>query len=270
MKKIIENIQKDPVLVVWTWTSKIWQSVANLLIDNFDVIKTSKDAADFTKLDILNIQSIEDFIKHYLEIYGTKPLKAIFLNSWVMNAGDTINRFNFYRRSNNWDSDINTHLYNVVLLERLQMVWIVKTETKVIYNSSVQIVDGKPWFEDYAHMKSLVSNLLLNDDRWNTTVLCASLVEWTTMVEKFKNKLNQNWADWFQNFVKKNMPYWQPSLADIDNVVEQILLHKEETKWKFVFVDGWSVKNNKPESIDEDFLFYDKKANCLVPYKDLL
>lgn len=270
MKKIIENIQKDPVLVLWTWTSKIWQSVANLLIDNFDVIKTSKDASDFTKLDILDIQSIKDFIKHYLEIYGTKPLKAIFLNSWVMNIWDTINRFNFYRRSNNWDSDINTHLYNVVLLERLQMAWIVNTETKVIYNSSVQIVDGKPWFEDYAHMKSLVSSLLLNDDRWNTTVLCASLVEWTTMAEKFKNKLNQNWADWFQNFVKKNMPYWQPSLADIDNAVEQILLHKEETKWKFVFVDGWSVKNNKPESIDEDFLFYDKKANCLVPYKDLL
>jgi NADP-dependent 3-hydroxy acid dehydrogenase YdfG len=56
------------------------------LIDNFFVIKTSKDVSDINKLDILDVQSIENFIKNYLETYGKKPIKAIFLNSGIMNV----------------------------------------------------------------------------------------------------------------------------------------------------------------------------------------
>ena len=264
MKEIIKKIEKNKALVVGTWTSKIWQSVADLLADNFDVIKTSKGALGIENLDILDVQSIEIFIRNYKEKYGKETLKAVFLNSGIMSAWDTINRSNFFRRANNWDPTINAHLNNIMLVERLQMAWIIDTDTKVIYNASVQIVDEKKWYEDYAYMKRLVSSLLLNDDRWNTTILCASLIKWTTMENNFKKEMNKNWSTWFEKFIKENMQHGQPSLADIENAVEQILIHKEETKGKMIFVDWWSINNNKNKSMFDNIFFYDKETNTLI------
>ncbi|MCX6822951.1 MAG: hypothetical protein NTX91_03045 [candidate division SR1 bacterium] len=261
-----EVLEKDYALVVGTGTSKIGQSIANSLADTFEVIKTSKDSLDMTKLNILDVQSIQDFVQNYVERYGKNPLKVVFLNSGMMNVGSTITRSNFYRRSNNGDPEINIHLYNIVLLERLQMAGIINEETKVIYNATIQIIDEKKGYEDYAYMKRLVSNLLINDDRWDATVLCSSLVEGTTMETIFKNKLNKGSKNGFEKFIKKNMPYGQPSLVDVDNAVEQILLHKEETKGKLVFLDGGAIQKNKKESITDDFLFYDNKINSLISY----
>ena len=264
MKEIIKNIEKNKALVVGTWKSKIWQSVANLLTENFDVIKTSKSSLGIEMLDILDVQSIKKFIRNYREKYGKETLKTVFLNSGIMNSWDTINRSNFFLRANNWDPTINTHLNNIMLVERLQMAWIIDTDTKVIYNASVQIVDKKKGYEDYAYMKRLVSSLLLNDDRWNPTILCASLVKWTAMENNFKKKMNKNWNNWFGKFIEENMPHGQPSLADIDNAVEQILIHKEETRGKLVFVDWWSINNNKDKSMLNNDFFYDKKKNSLL------
>ena len=60
------------------------------------------------------------------------------------------------------------------------------------------------------------------------------------------------------------MQHGQPSLADIDNAVEQILIHKEETKGKMIFVDWWSINNNKNKSMFDNIFFYDKETNTLI------
>ncbi len=270
MKTSVQNRPRESALVVWTWRSKIGQSVANLLKENFDVIHTSKDTDDFSQLDIVNIESIDKFIDRYIDTYGRKPLNTVFLNSWYMNIGDSLKRGNFFGRANDWDPEINAHLNNIVLLESLSRAGIVTPETKVIYNASVQVFDGKEWYEDYAMMKKIVTTLVLEYQRWDATVLCLSLVEGTGMAETFKEKLNANGNDWFKKFVEKNMPYGQPTLSDIDHAVELILSHKEETKCKIIFIDGWSLGRNKPEVIKNDFLFYDRTTNSLVSYKDKL
>ena len=269
MKTNIKNINKEPALIVWTGSSKIWKSIASSLINNFDLITTSRYSNDLSQLNILDLNSINNFIKSYLDKFWKKPINTIFLNSWFMNIGDTIDCFNFYKRSNNWDSEINIHLNNVVLLERLHKAWIISSKTKVIYNASVQIIDGKKGYEDYAFMKKLVSSLILNDDRWDATILCASLIKWTAMSKSFKEQLDSKSKEWFKTFLNKNMPYGQPSLMDINHAVKQILLHKNDTRWKLVFVDWWSIINNKPDSIDDNFLFYNRKEDKLIPYKNL-
>jgi hypothetical protein len=60
-----------------------------------------------------------------------------------MNIGDSLKRGNFFSRANDGDPEINAHLNNVVLLESLSRAGIVTPETKVIYNASVQVFDGK-------------------------------------------------------------------------------------------------------------------------------
>ena len=63
------------------------------------------------------------------------------------------------------------------------------------------------------------------------------------------------------------MPWGQPTLQDIDAAVQQIVQHPEETKQKFVFVDGGSVYKNKRNMLDDDCLVYDKNVQKLVRYK---
>ncbi len=123
-----------------TGSSAIGKTIAEVLSEDFSVIKTSKNDGDTEKLDITSVDSIKSFVSKCLK-ENKKPLETIFLNSGVMNRGNTINRSNFYRRSNNGDPSINTHLYNVVLLERLQQAGLITPETKVIYNASVQIFE---------------------------------------------------------------------------------------------------------------------------------
>lgn len=62
------------------------------------------------------------------------------------------------------------------------------------------------------------------------------------------------------------MPMGQPTLQDIDAAVQQIVQHPEETKQKFVFVDGGSVYKNKKDMLDDNCLVYDKTLQKLVPY----
>ncbi len=263
--KDIEKISiENSALVVGAGTSKIWQSIAGLLMSTFDVIKTSKDSLDATRLNILDVKSIKNFISNYLEKYWDKLLNVVFLNSGFLNTGDTMNRFNFYRRANEGDPSINTHLNNVLLLERLTMAKIINPDTKVIYNASVQVLQPKTWYEDYAFIKKLVSNLILNDERRNPTILCVSLVEWTSMEQTFKENMNE---DNFQKYVEKNMPYWQPTLDDVNKVVDQILSQKEETRWKLVLLDWWIVEKNNPDLLTDDVLLYDKESWKLMGYK---
>lgn len=259
---------KDTALVVWTGTSIIGQSIAHALWDIFDVIKTSKDSSESLQLDILSIPSIKLFIQQYKEKYGDKPIATLFLNSGVMNQGkDIYQSRDVIKKYNNGDKDIAIHLNNVVLLERLAMAWIITPATKVIYNASAQIVDPKSWYEDYAVLKKLVSNLILNDERWNATILCPSLVQWTAMTAKFEQACAILWKSVFAKYIKQNMPWGQPTLQDIDAAVQQIVQHPEETKQKFVFVDGGSVYKNKRNMLDNDCLVYDKNVQKLVKYK---
>lgn len=57
--------------------------------------------------------------------------------------GDSIHRGNFFRRSNAGDKDINTHIYNLVLVESLERADIIDKDTKVIYNASTQIFEAR-------------------------------------------------------------------------------------------------------------------------------
>ncbi|MEI7477285.1 MAG: hypothetical protein WCJ81_01825 [bacterium] len=112
-------------------------------------------------LDILDIKSIHTFIKEYTKRYPNTPLDVLFLNSGIMNKGNTITRGNFFRRSNNGDKDINLHLHNVLLVEDLQRHGIITQKTKIIYNASIQIFAPKEGTEDYAFLKNMTATLLL-------------------------------------------------------------------------------------------------------------
>jgi hypothetical protein len=91
--------------------------------------------------------------------------------------GDTIHRGNFFRRSNEGDKDINTHMYNLVLVESLERAGIIDKTTKIIYNASTQIFGAREGLEDYAKLKSMVANILLSDETLDITILALSLVQ---------------------------------------------------------------------------------------------
>ncbi|PID34708.1 MAG: hypothetical protein CR971_01870 [candidate division SR1 bacterium] len=263
---MIERIDRND-LVVGVGNSKIAQSIASVLAEqdklHGKLITTSHQKShEFMNLDILNIDSIKKFIDNYLEKYGKQKLNSVFLNSGFMNKGKSLGRHNVIKKINDKDYQVNLHFNNIILLERLSMAGIIDNNTKVIYNASIQIFDSKEGYEDYAYMKKLVSELIINDDHRNPTILCLSLVKGTTMESLFKEEKGE---DSFNEFISKNMEDGQPSLGNINNVVTKILEDPQGTKGKFVLLDGGILMKNNPEIINDDFLFYDKEKDALIP-----
>lgn len=271
-KPILEPIvkdNKDIVLVVWSSSSEIWKSIFNSLTDTFDVIWTTREKIlncieekqteknHRMYLDISKSENVDQFIEDFLSQYWNKKIKTLFLNVWMTNAGDTIDRWNFFRRANNWDPTITTHINNLMLVESLQRKKLINENTKVIYNASIQVFLPKDGFNDYAFLKNMVSSLLLGDERLDCTILCCSLVKGTTGSDKFEKVLKEKGSS-IENYVKNNMPNWQPSLEDVNIVTKLITSHKEQTKNKYVLIDGWAFKQNyanNPKVFDEDILY---------------
>jgi len=248
-------------LVVWSETSTIGKAAESALFKGFDIIQTSKDnqSGERIYLNISDIQSIKWFIKEFMIKYPEKKIKVLFLNAGKMIIWDTLHRGNFFVRANEWDQDINTHMHNIVLVEYLQTEWIIDKETKIIYNASTQIFAAREWFEDYARLKSIVSNMLLNNKALDITVLALSMVKWSYMTSELEKIMKEKWND-IDLYIKKNMPEWQPTLNKVTKITEKIIENKEITKGKIVVLDWWRIKTLGIE-IPSECIYFDEESD---------
>lgn len=266
MQWLSVNNNQELWLVVGSETSTIGQAAETALLKNFNVIKTSKNEnGERVYLDICNLESIQWFIKNFIKKYPWKKIKVLFLNAGSMIAGDTISRWNFFKRVNDGEMNINTHVYNIVLVESLQREGIIDKNTKIIYNSSVQIFSPKEWFEDYAKLKNMVSTILLEDKDLDVSVLILSLVKWTHMTKEFEKNLRERDIN-IDEYIKDTMPEWQPSLDQVEYITEKIIEHKQETKGKFICLD-WGITRNLSKDISKDCIYFDKKSDSFKEIK---
>ncbi len=256
---------KEIWLVVWSETSTIGKAAEHALLKNFNIIKTSKEKKEWERiyLDITDTKSITWFIQNFLQKYPWKKIQVLFLNAGNMILWDTLHRWNFFRRSNEGDKNINTHIYNLVLVESLERANIIDKDTKIIYNASTQIFEARAWFEDYAKLKSMVTNILLSDDMLDITILALSLVEWSHMAKEFEKIIKEKWED-IASYIKKNMPEWQPTNDQITYITEKIIENKEATKGKIVCLDWWRIKSLDID-IPEECIYFNEKTNTFVP-----
>lgn len=261
MNKEQSDIHKWIWLVVGSETSTIGKAAEDALVKNFINIKTSKEnkAGERIYLDICDTKSIKWFIQEFVKKYPWEKIKVLFLNAGNMILGDTIHRGNFFRRSNEGDKDINTHIYNLVLVESLERAHIIDKETKVIYNASTQIFKARTWFEDYAKLKSMVTNILLSDENLDVTILSLSLVQWSHMANAFEEIMKKKWGN-IDEYIKKNMPEWQPTTDQVSYITEKIIENKEATKGKIVCLDGWRIKS-LGRDIPPECIYFDEKTD---------
>ena len=255
------NEEKEIWLVVWSETSTIGKAAENALLKNFSVIKTSKENKEGERiyLDICDTSSIKWFIQNFIKKYPWKKIKILFLNAGNMIIWDTIHRGNFFRRSNEGDKNINTHLYNLVLVESLERAWIIDSKTKIIYNASTQIFAAREWLEDYAKLKGMVANILLSDTNLDVSILSLSLVKWSHMTDEFEKLIKNKWWN-IHEHIQKHMPEWQPTLDQVEYITEKILEHKEATKGKIICLDWWRIKS-LGIAIPPECIYFDKKAD---------
>ncbi len=261
----INNNQKI-WLVVGSETSTIGQAAETALLKNFNVIKTSKNEnGERVYLDICKPESIQWFIRDFIKKYPGKKIKVLFLNAGNMIAGDTLSRSDFLKKVNEWEKSINTHVNNIVLVDSLQREWLIDKQTKIIYNSSVQMFSPKKGFEDYAKLKSIVANLLLMDKDLDVTILALSLVKWSRMTNEVEMAMKKRGED-VQEYIKKNMPEWQPSLDEVQFITEEIIRHRQKTRWKIVCLD-WGIIKNLSKETSKDCIYFDKKSDFFKEIK---
>ena len=252
---------KEIWLVVWSETSTIGKAAEKALLKNFNVIKTSKENKEGERiyLDISDVGSIKWFIENFVIKYPWRKIKVLFLNAGNMVKWDTIHRWNFFERSNAWDKDINTNVYNLLLVESLERAWIIDKDTKIIYNASTQIFKAREWLEDYAKLKSMVSNILLSDSNLDVTVLALSLVQWSHMTEEFEKMIEKKWLQ-MNDYIKENMPEWQPTLDQVTYITEKIIENREATKGKVICLDWWRIKL-LGIPIPEECIYFDTESD---------
>lgn len=269
-------------LVIGSETSTIGQAAERALLKNFSIIKTSKNKeGERVYLDIANIDSIETFVKNFLTKYPWKKVKVLFLNAGNMVVGDSLDDWEFIKfflkeyfflfmganlelKSTNKEErkNINSHIYNLVLIECLKKEGVINEDTKIIYNSSVQMMVPKKWFEDYAKLKKVVANFLLMNKDLDVTVLALSLVKWSHMADEAQKFMEERWVN-MKAYIEENMPEGQPSLEEVEELTEKILEHKQETKGKIVCLDGGIIRGLAKED-RKDCVYFDKKRDGFV------
>lgn len=256
-----DTLKQEVWLIVWSETSTIGKAAESAIAKVFTTINTSKnsDSKDRMYLDITSVDSIKSFIKNYIQKYPGQKLKLLFLNSWNILRWDTLHRGNFFRRVNQWEKDLNTNIYNLVLVESLQREGIIDKNTKVIYNASIQILVPKPGTEDYAKVKSMITNILLSDENLDVTILALSLVKGSKMTDAFQKRFEENWGK-MEDYIRQNMPDWQPTLDDISYITEKIIENKETTKGKIVCID-WGISKNLAKDDKKSCIYFDKQSN---------
>ena len=67
-----------------------------------------------------NTKDVLRFVREFKEMHPHTTLGALFLNAGVMNRGKHINRFTLTRRHHEGDSEVTTHINNLVLVEQLK------------------------------------------------------------------------------------------------------------------------------------------------------
>ena len=151
------------------------------------------------------------------------------------------------------------------MVEQWERAGIIDENTKIIYNASTQIFGTRKGFEDYAKLKDMVANILLQDEKLDVTILALSLVKWSHMADEFERIAQKKWED-IDEYIKKNMPKWQPTLDQVAHITEKIIEHKNETKGKIICIDGGRIQWLGID-IPKECRYFDEKTDTFRTYQ---
>ena len=168
-------------------------------LDSIKVLYPNLDQPTFLQLDLLNDQSIEDFIKEYAQIYGDSSLKA-FIN----NAGLFLNQY---------DDDSNTSVWQTNYIQTRKLTEAV-LKTKLL-DKQAKIVNVGSMMGKIDWIKDCNPELFAIFSNYKTLQLSFLDEQANKMRSEFvkDNELRANWPTYMYNCAKMWLSLWTSILG---------------------------------------------------------